>query len=176
MVEGNYPYISGKCGIPLENIGVPFRGNICGGSGRRIFCSIDSDNIVILDATEQKFRLSASVNTESVTVAVRSRDWKNGERHPDLFGKKFVAWALRYFESQGHFIGKFKSEWFQGDDIYSNINYVSYREGIESGLDPIQAAKNTWTGKTVVELGFTEVADLREYSGGRVTLNFQRPS
>jgi len=175
MVEAKYPYVPGESGIPLDDLEISFEGDVCGGSGKQLFCLIDSDTIVIFDKAAFKLTLSANVISEILFVGVRSRDKETGERHPDLFAKKFIGWAVAYFENQGHLINRFMGNWTRGEGKYSSTNFDAYQAGRKSGMNPAEAAMSTWTGKTVAELGFTEVVGLKE-GIDYVTLHFKRPN
>lgn len=179
MVEAHgYPYQEHKFGIPFKDLPLGFLGVIKGGSGRILRCHIEKDEISVVDvADEDHFRLDAK--TVDGTMWMLLLTDRSGERHPDLFAGKFFEFALRYFEINGYTVSKFQARWQRWRSGHASNNYDQFIKNTTLGVNPATAAKNTWTGKILERLGFTEVESLEvkedELGVEKVLVLFSKP-
>ena len=176
--ERDYPYVKGSHGIPFDELIGPFKGKIIGGSGKEILCSIGSDEesawIRVFDYRETGYEMKADVEGDTMEAVIYTQ-FRNGTRHPDFFARQFLAFALRRFALQGHEIRRFSAHWIRYGGVRGSKNYEKYMELRKKGELSIYAAKSTWTGKALAELGFTEVEEVDEDTGERVQVYFKRP-
>lgn len=71
---------------------------------------------------------------------------------PRLRGGEFLRQALRKFQEEGFNIVCFKGLWNQTSD-----NYTQFRNNLDKEGDFVQAAWETWTGRTAKRLGFSKL-------------------
>lgn len=172
----SYPYVEGFCGIPFDQISAPFQGFIKGGSGREIYCEINSDDGISwfeVEDIKNGFNMRIAVSRDTAVGEIYTRNLK-GERHPDFFAKKFLSYALEHFTQQGYKITVFDALWLKNKKPWGSINYTEFKKNLKDGSQPKEAAKDTWTGRVMAELGFTEVESAYEYDGS-VFASFKKP-
>ena len=90
-------------------------------------------------------------------------------RHPDMFGRTFIAVALTYFEQFGPVRG-LEGNWETGKD-----NYNQFKLAIASGMTKEEAAFSTWSGQAFFDLGFNQVKVI-DISSMCIETVFKRPS
>jgi hypothetical protein len=73
--------------------------------------------------------------------------------------------------AEGVEVNGVRGAWLQGTD---SVNYVQYQAGLKAGLEPAQAALNTWTGKLVQNYGYTHVESITGTSSNVYVL-FRKP-
>lgn len=94
--------------------------------------------------------------TKTVSFAIHTRD-SNNLPVPGLYARELFLLAISYFES--HFpVQEIYSTWIEG----SSDNYTQYQQGINAKMSFEEAARNTWTGKIAVKLGFTKPVFISE--------------
>ena len=175
-----YPFVPGKYGLDFSELKRSFIGFIPSGSGKRvhgIFEDIGAKTAIRIDDNEDEgFALHADVNGDTLKFSLYTRKI-NGERHPDFFAKNFVAFALNYFEEQGHQINRIEANWTHQDDgIWPSDNLDEYFKNRREGMSKEEAARNTWSGRTYTGLGFTEIEDYyEEEEGEEVKVIFRKP-
>lgn len=172
-----YPYVEGQFGIPLNDLKTPFEGEKRTGSGRYVLCEIRDEGkkswIRVVD-NKDHYIMHALVKGDTANAEIHTRK-KDGKRHPDFFAKHFLAFALNYFKNQGYLIKKFRAIWSPVEsDEWESDNYAEYWRLRKEGVSPIEAAKQTWSGRTFEELGFTEVEEPVD-EGRAVTVVFKKP-
>lgn len=86
---------------------------------------------------------------------ISTRHPENDSRAPGLYAYELVGIALNYFKRKQKDVNAIRGHWTK--DRYSD-NYVQYMQKIRSGSTPIQAAKETWTGKASARYGYTKVS------------------
>lgn|SRR3989344_5726361 len=172
-----YPYLKGHFGIPLNELKTPIQDEIITGSGRKVFCDIgEDDDIAWVRIEDNKDHYIMHINLKGDTVAgeIHTRK-KNGERHPDFFAKNFLAFALNHFAQQGYSVRRFKAMWAPVESgEWGSDNYEDYQRLIQEGKTPDEAAKETWTGKVLSQLGFVEVESVQSVENFTIAL-FKKP-
>lgn len=88
---------------------------------------------------------------------------KDGVRHPDMYAKELLIEALAFFErNRGIQIKIIRGRWWPPDKHNMGVNYESFLAFLggntNQGKDRlIDAARETWTGRTAMELGFVNI-------------------
>jgi hypothetical protein len=84
-----------------------------------------------------------------------------------MHAKQFVYFAYSYFTRRGSYIRSCQGVWLPTSDNLRQYNQARPLIG------PIHAALQTWTGKVFSELGYSEIAELKEevYSDGKTISN-----
>jgi hypothetical protein len=75
-------------------------------------------------------------------------------------GRDMFYTGMQRFQAEGIEINGIHGRWLNYiSDDHSEVstNYLQYERAIKGGMDPIQAALSTWTGKRAVEYGFSKV-------------------
>ncbi|MBI2031579.1 MAG: hypothetical protein HYT08_03090 [Candidatus Levybacteria bacterium] len=177
MVETKvgYPYVKGKYGIPFKDLPVNIRSITKGGSGSLLHYDIRRDSIEIEDEEFSGYHVSAKVVEDTFIAAVHTRRYITGERHPDLFARRFLIFAYEYFLSNGYEINTYSSYWIPSLDKFASTNYSQYSRMLKKGIDPEDAAKATWTGRLAGEFGFTEIESMAEDESGGLRVVFKKP-
>lgn len=133
-----------------------------GASGRELSIVAYTYRVGIEDVRCPKFCLEGEIDSDLMaTFNLHTREDNpdteiqlvNG-RHPDMRAGNFVRFMLsKYFPEYGytHILG-YRSCWRKSSD-----NYQQFQKACASNSDVVLAARNTWTGKLVQELGFSEV-------------------
>ncbi len=80
---------------------------------------------------------------------------KGNLRHPDMKARQFIAFCLNHFSTTAFPIKAFRGIWY-GEN---NVNYKKFRQIYELTDNKVVAAKYTWSGKTFISFGFTEISD-----------------
>ena len=134
----------------------------------------NSASIRIYDEDEPGFTMQADIHGETASANIYTRK-QTGERHPDFFAKNFLAFALSYFKNEGYPAARFKTRWvLTKGEGWSSDNYLQFRRLIREGLVPEDAAKQTWTGKLLSELGFSELESIKR-SDDEIIAFFKKP-
>lgn len=63
-----------------------------------------------------------------------------------------------------------RGAWLKGTD---SVNYAQYQSGLAAGLEPSQAALNTWTGKLAQSYGYSQIESIT--GGSNVYVVFRKP-
>lgn len=159
-----YPYNPGKAGIPFEQIFQNFRngtheGVITGGSGRKLAYDVRPDYLYINDpeliGNSMSAKFDSGIASFGLYTKVPDSDRQSefpSAKHPDMFAKLFIDVALKHFKEMGNDVRICRAEWLPDSD-----NFKAYNEALRLGLDPVEAAKGTWSGKAFMEHGFTQV-------------------
>lgn len=134
----------------------------------------NSASIRIYDEDEPAFTMQANVHGGTASANIYTRR-KSGERHPDFFAKNFLAFALIHFKNEAYPVVRFEAKWIliEGEE-WGSDNYQQFRRLIREGLVPEDAAKQTWTGKLLSELGFSELESIKR-SDDEIIAFFKRP-
>ena len=77
-----------------------------------------------------------------------------GEPHPDMFAAQFVKIAISFFRENGIDVKACQGMW-----SLPSWNREILIRGLEEHGDPVKAAKETWSGRQFVSLGFTELKE-----------------
>lgn len=189
-VASIYPYIPGKHGINFASIIQTFEEQGCtdqpidciGGSGnglvvelgRRSLVGVPCDHIEVKPTESRSYfderLLEATFNVEDNVLEfnLRSKSLRTRELHPDFFAGKFVEFAIRYFEQiRGHKVEKVKSLWLLDSDNYDAFFQTYNRRRKDTQFQQkgrkvmVEAARNTWEGKTLARLGFDQIEEVR---------------
>lgn len=175
-----YPFVPGKYGLNLyEQAHFMRKQRIETGSGRRVVAEIGQKEnkawIRINDVDEEDFLMHAEVFEDTLRINVYTKK-KTGEKHPDFFAKHFLVFALTHFENEAYPVRKFQASWTPVEsEEWESDNYNEYRRFRREGADPADAAKKTWTGKTLGIFGFNEVETVNEEEDGEIVAIFRKP-
>jgi hypothetical protein len=164
MEKINYPYEPGKIGIPFNEIlnasrsGVE-NGVIISGSGRQINFEINKTAFKLFD-TEFVDRMMYAHNDNGIlTFTLQTKNSKLDEddkfpweKYPDMFAKNFVGIVLHYFRNMNIKIFTCKGVWYPNSD-----NYAAFMKNLNNGLSMENAARNTWSGRTFSEYGYSTI-------------------
>ncbi|MBI2031578.1 MAG: hypothetical protein HYT08_03085 [Candidatus Levybacteria bacterium] len=174
-----YPFVRGKYGLNLHEKESHFRkGRIETGSGRKVMADmVQRSNtawIRIYDEDEPAFTMQANVHGKTASADIYTRK-QTGERHPDFFARNFLVFALNHFKNEGYPVVRFEAKWIltEGNE-WGSDNYQEFQKLLQEGLGPEEAARLTWTGKVLSELGFSEVESIKR-SDDEVIAFFKRP-
>lgn len=200
-VASIYPYIPGKNGIDFASIisqsQNPDNSNgsmkCTGGSGRSLQIELESrdikgivyDLVVVREGVKPELGkriLEAHYNIEKKTLGfnLKTKTKHLRRRHPDFFAGKFIEFAIKYFEQiRGHNIENVKGDWRMSSDNFKAFFMTYDKDGKDRKYFQkdyqvaIDAAKSTWTGRILSNLGFTEIddVDLRLYEEGAITID-----
>lgn len=175
-----YPFVRGKYGLNIiERIGTYFtKGRIETGSGRRVMGEVsnraNSAFLRIYDEDDRSFLMEAEIHGNIGSANIFTRK-KTGERHPDFFARNFLIFALRHFENEGYVVDKFQARWTLTEEgEWEFDNYRQFQKLIREGVDATEAARQTWTGKILSELGFTEIESVKS-SDDEIIVFFRKP-
>jgi len=152
----NYPLFPGEKGIDFQKVdlatGVDY--NLITESNARAQISIlPSEISIFLPGTI--FLMHAWAGNGVLDLNIRTRPHEKELPHPDFHAKRFISYALAHFESNGLKIHTFSGTW--GED---STNFRQYHEARSHGLAPAEAAKSTWSGRTMAQFGFTDIEDV----------------
>lgn len=177
MVEtrSGYPFFKGKYGIPFKDLLANTRGIVRGGSGRFLRYGIKDSSIDIEDEEFSGYGLFAEVNRNIFKASVFTRRYMTGERHPDLFARKFLIFAYEYFIANGYDINRIATYWTASVDKFTSINFDQYSEAFAKGFSSEDAARSTWSGRLAGEIGFTEVEQITIDKANGIEAIFKRP-
>lgn len=97
---------------------------------------------------------------------------KHDHYRSDIRGQETFVEALAYFGSR---VKKIRARWTAGDNFNLFENLVE-----KQGVDPREAAFQTWTGSQAAKAGFTEITTLDHYfkdayGFGMIVVDFIRP-
>lgn len=162
-------------GIPIAIFGDvpaeadPPRWNVTyGKSGNPFEYSVGPDFVDIVSLADDQVGFSMSVTGGRVTSDVNNRTG-TGERDPDIDPTALHAVTLQHFREYGHDVHTLEAEWLQPLDGEGSYNWYSYFGNLGGRLehevtdaDRREAAARTWGGRLAANLGFTEVASVRE--------------
>lgn len=154
--QGGYPVNKDGRGIVFENHPIGWETKLITASGSELFCSSTLSSIRVYTPKE-RFGLAADMSTDGyMTLSLRTQigDEKSRVRHPDMFAKQFVGFAIHNFERRGIVMNGIYGKWNKDSD-----NYKSFYEEYDIAKDKVQAAKNTWTSDVVGFYGFTEIKE-----------------
>ena len=116
--------------------------------------------------------MRAEIHGETASADIYTRK-QTGERHPDFFARNFLYFALNHFKNEGYPVKRFEARWTASEgDVWRSDNFDEYWELRRNGLQPEEAAKLTWTGKTLFDLGFPEIEALKE-AGNEIIAYFK---
>jgi len=201
---GMYPYVPGKGGIDFSSLLAPIEKaedsivgkEIKGASGGELILYANSLQLLVGEKeglwkkTSKSNWLGASIlgsyGEATLCFGLKSKKvigmaegaeypiYSSDSRHPDLYAKKFIGVALAYFDARGIKIDSIMGRWEKGGD-----NYNQYRAALAGIKDPnssqkVAAAKETWSGKTFMAYGFTDVHNWSD-SWDRIDFRFQKP-
>ena len=102
----------------------------------------------VREDSEQNFAFMAVYNSQSKSIEIRTMlvDWAHGQRSA-------IKGSEAYKDMMEHFSDKdvrvIRGNWSQSDNSIAYINNVR-----NSGMDPEQAALNTWSGKQAAAHGY----------------------
>lgn len=179
-----YPYEPGRAGIPFEEIFNFSRngekeGIVTGGSGRRLQYRIEDSLISIFDTKFGDRQMYARVEKRKarfgLTTKISQMDYNKEfpwTKHPDMFAKKFVGFALQYFRDMKIPVDICCGIWAPQSD-----NYKSYIKELEQSGDQVRAAMNTWSGQVFIGYGYSEICekDIKEELSGCLIVEFHSP-
>lgn len=138
---------------------------IVGASGNEFELEVAGNRLTVRDKKYPEDRLLSAIvvasGNESGLFFVLQKEkspMDHGEvelpwdRHPDLNGKGFIGVAYDFFESIGRDITFLRGVWFS-----TSKNQAEYLSNRAAGMNKANSARNTWTGRTYGQYGFTEV-------------------
>ena len=158
-------------------------------SGSTLEYSTTQNRVVIKDPHDKGVFFSAGVYDGVFAVDVQNMP-TSGTRHPDIYPAKLIEHSLGYFESQGHEVVVFEATWAETSRRDLSRNWAEFNDAISQSVGPVTddikkaAAVETWTGRLVQRLGFTEVdsvdTELQETPEGdlkasNVYIRFSKP-
>ena len=165
--RASYPYIEGETGIPFDQIIEPYKtkgkqlGHIRSGSGATLEYTIGSGLITVRDVGYPDRFMSAKVESGIATFNVQTRrseldklDDNPEGAHPDMFAAKFVAFTLQQFHGNNIDVVACQGTWVPGSS-----NRELFMRSLDEHGDLVRAAKETWSGRLFVSLGFTELKE-----------------
>lgn len=151
-VEAGYPHVEGEYGIKLDDIPFNVVSLIVGGSGKELRVLCNRQNLIVRDAINPGYRMDATVRDDGqLSLYLVTRVHK--DKHPDFFAGHFVTAALEHFKQNGVVISHFRARWLEDSDNY--LEFVNNRSSLS--MSSIDAARNTWTGRLMCGLGFSDV-------------------
>lgn len=107
---------------------------------------INNHTIDIRDDNGRRFTATVrNGKTLELKVKTVSREGK----HPDLFAKRLILWALKFFRDRGTRIRTLSTTWEPDTLHHRSTNHEAYVEQRRSGRSKRDAARNTWTGRAV---------------------------
>lgn len=173
----SYPNIPGKGGIDFTLIPRDGRPRfVTGGSGDRLVVQLGR---TLIRVETEKGSLEGphleakaySNNGIHMNLWTKLEQGENSPKHPDMFAREFVAFALSYFEEVGLLITRFHALWNPISD-----NYALYRKHLALKMSRKDAAMNTWTGTTLSSHGFyvQKNSDIKDEGIGLVSVYFSR--
>lgn len=161
-----------EAGIPWDKIiyaaehGVS-EGRVKGFSGSSLRYSISkSDEILevgIVDVAKPIFRahMEADLPGNFFTLNIHTKgDYDNKPvRHPDLRGGEFIDNSLILTQrTLGYTPDTFLGIWCDATGF--NDNYRQFMQAYNDGASEAEAAKKTWSGRTVAQHGYTQIEDM----------------
>lgn len=153
-------------GVPWETIcdkiedGKP-EGNVRGYSRKLLHYSYEEDDGRILFEIQDKKkpvyhqRITADLYGDTFTLALRTKGCEDDEtlRHPDMRGKEFVRNSLRLLLGKtGSTPRTFIGVWCNATGY--DDNYIAFMRSYKTGRHTVDAAKRTWSGRTLGEYGY----------------------
>lgn len=179
-----YPLVPNSHGIDLEKVFPPLNrklsvfDEITTESGQKVIYDIKPDQIELYDQTNNRLSMTCSFNREKEQVEfyLVTKD-KENHRHPDMFAGKFIKACIEYLQKRGNVINHVLCHWSKSQPT----NLIQFIQNLKDGMSVEEAAKNTWTGKIVTELGFTQTETIEPGSISKnldinsVLLRFSKP-
>ncbi len=175
MAESGYTYFAGECGIDMATIkdtGPGRFARIKGGSGRRILYSASEYSLVFL-ADDPGLRLPIGYSARmgathsggllglDLYTRFPGLLGKRGLVHPDFFAREFVGYTIkRYFPQRGVEIKRVRGDYFLG-----SVNYAQFVMALIGGSSREEAARRTWAGQVLGELGFAGIEERESERG-----------
>lgn len=204
-VASIYPYVQGRYGIDFASTIQTFEERGCrnepidctGGSGsgliiemgNQTFAGLALDLIEVqqeIGTSHDERHMGATLNLEdnTLTFDLLTRALRTRELHPDFFAGKFIEFAINYFEQiRGYKVEKVKSLWLTDSDNYDAFFQIYNRRGKDTQFQQkgckvmVEAAENTWAGKTLAKLGFDQIEEVRLFQYTRkypLTSHYQK--
>lgn len=161
-----YPFVEGERGIPFDGAIDAFRekgksfGIMKSGSGAELRYTIGSDRLAVRDVRYPDRFMDADVENGIATFNLRTRSsfldnhTDSPAIHSDMFAAKFVSFALQYFEENHVSMDACKGIWWP-----ETINGKMFARALSEHGDSVLSAKETWSGKLFISLGFTELVE-----------------
>lgn len=148
-----------------------------GESGLPVSVKVARAELSIESTPRPDFLLSARVEGDTLELNLRT-ELKNpsGHKevyHPDMFARRFVDYAMQFFKANDVSVNNFQGMW----QSYSD-NYAEFMKNVKT-MSPLEAARQTWTGRTMARHGFTPKDVLvtgshRELARHTVLVDFSR--
>ncbi len=161
-------------------------GKIKGVSGELLIYTYEKDEhqmrLLVKDERRPYFHANfeADLLGDYFTLDLHTKgDGKDDQiRHPDLRGGEFIGYSLKLMRHQiGYTSGSFIGVWCNEQGY--NDNFKKFMDEYKKGMSEAEAAKRTWSGRTVALHGFTKVRDRDiefDPTGTQIIAKFHRPT
>ncbi len=141
-----------------------------GGSGKELVCKFGGRMVSIVDIKDRRLHLSADVNVlDSLHLGLSFCSVQEALVHPDFYPEEFIKLALQYFENKHVQIHEFAASWGTGDKDFDEFMEVYKDTGNEK-----DAARQTWSGRTMAQHGFTEIGEI-DVDKDKIEVRFTKP-
>lgn len=77
----------------------------------------------------------------------------------DGSGIDMFSSSMQRLAQEGVPVNKIRGAWVEGSD---SVNYAQFSQNLSAGMNPVDAAKNTWTGKLAAWYGYTKVEKIEK--------------
>ncbi|HSW99140.1 MAG TPA: hypothetical protein VLF71_04840 [Candidatus Saccharimonadales bacterium] len=159
-------------------------------SGRTLHAAAEPHQVLIEHHTPDpenhtKFLATRIAKFGSVIMkaSIRAKD-SAGQRNTDLHAGRLLRRSLEHFDATNKRpVDTFVADWVSdGSAKYHSDNHESYTRALANDAGSAgpaaqaRAARQTWTGKQMDELGFTWITNIKTQKDGSVLTTFQRPS
>lgn len=125
---------------------------------------------------------AAGIGSAVMKASIRAKD-NAGRRNTDLHASRLLRRSLEYFDANNEQpVDTFQATWAAGPKaLYKSDNHETYTRTLaadpESGRAAQgRAARETWTGRQMAELGFVWITSIKTSREGIVYATFKRPA
>lgn len=150
LEQGEYPYIEGSRGINFKGVRTTDVQRLTTGSGRPVIGRFTPTSIQITDVEDPIWVMNAYlVDARGLVFDIRTHDFKGELAQPDFFAGRFVTFALHNLQASAGNIDFIRGVWCR-----QSKNFQMFTDALDKTGDLVEAARSTWTGRTVHANGF----------------------